>query len=262
MTAHERARRRGVSRTLYAIVRLLLTPPLRLWFRFHVEGREQLPRDGAVIIAPNHKAFLDPVFIGLATRRRLRYMAKVEMFRRPFTGLLLRLGAFPVRRGEADAEAYETARLLLEHGEAVVVFPEGTRVEQPDVFGAPHHGAGRLAVETGAPIVPTAVAGTAHLWRPLPKLARVRVAFLPPMRPDGDPDQLIDEYVWPAVQREYALLLAAPGALLAALAAIGIARGVAERRRRSARLPRVVGKVEPRRVRRKRSRLRWLPFRH
>lgn len=264
--AHDRARRRGVVGPLYVVVRLIVAPVLRLWFRVRVEGREHLPAEGGVIIAPNHKSFLDPFFIGLVTRRRLRYMAKVEMFQGPWAGLLLRLGAFPVRRGEADADAFETARLLLEQGDAVVVFPEGTRVDERDALGAPHHGAARLAVQTGAPIVPTAVAGTANLWLgPIPKPRRVRVAFLPAVDPhaaDGrSADDLIDEYVWPAVQNEYAVLLAAPGALLAALAGVGIARGVAERRRRSARLPRVIGKVEPRRIRRMRSRrgrLRWL----
>ena len=265
MSPHDRARRRGVSRPLYAAVRLLVAPPLRLWFRVRVDGREHLRLDGGVIVAPNHKSSLDPLFIGLATHRRLRYMAKVEMFRGPLAGLLLRLGAFPVRRGEADTDAFETARLLLTQGEAVVVFPEGTRVDEADALGAPHHGAGRLAVETGAPIVPTAVAGTARLWLgPIPKPRSVRVAFLPPIAPGAgaDPDRVIDEYVWPAVQREYGLLLAAPGAVLAALAAIGIARGVVERRQRRARLPRIIGKVEPRRVRRMRARRRrWRQLR-
>ena len=259
--AHTRARGKGVSRTLYRFVRLLVAPVLRLWFRVHVEGRERLPREGAVIIAPNHKSFLDPFFIALLTPRRLRYMAKIEMFRPPFAGLLVRLGAFPVRRGEADADALETARLLLEQGEAVVVFPEGTRVDEPDALGSPHGGAARLSLETGAPIVPTAVAGTAALWiGPVPKPRRVRIAFLPAVEPGAlgvtDPHQLIDEYVWPAVRREYARQFAAPGALLAALAAIGVGRRIVERRSREATLPRLLRTVEPRRVRRMRTRRR------
>jgi 1-acyl-sn-glycerol-3-phosphate acyltransferase len=257
---HARARDKGVSRPLYALVRLLLAPVLHLWFRLHVYGAENLPKEGAAILTPNHKSFLDPFFIGLAMRRRLRYMAKVEMFRAPFGRLLVRLGAFPIRRGAADAEAYETARILLERGEIVVVFPEGTRVDEADALGTPHHGAARLALETGAPIVPTAVAGTANLWfGPFLKPHRVKVAFLPQVDPattESDPHHLIDDYVWPAVRLEYGRLVVAPGIVLAGLAAIGIGRGIVERRRSNAPIPRLLGTIEPRRIRQLRKR-RW-----
>ena len=156
--------RRGVLVPVYATVRFLLVPVLRVWFRLRVSGREHVPADGPAIIAPNHKSFMDAFFVGVATRRRVRYMAKTEIFRGPLAWLLVRLGAFPVRRGEADAEAMRTARAILEQGGVVVIFPEGTRVEDPDALGAPHHGAGRLALDTGAPIVPAAISGTAHLW--------------------------------------------------------------------------------------------------
>lgn len=259
--AHARARNHGVSGPVYVLVRLLLAPILWLLFPIHVDGAEHMPDEGAVIIAPNHKSFLDPFFIGLATRRRLRFMAKIEMFRKPFAGLLLRLGAFPVRRGEADADAFETARVLLNQGAPVVVFPEGTRVEEPDVLGRPHQGAARLAFETGAPIVPTAVAGTAKLWLgPLPRPHRIRIAFLPPIDAAAagvpDPHELIEAHVWAEVQREYGRLLAAPGIVLAALAAAGIGRGIVERRRQTALVPRVIGTVEPRRIRKMRARRR------
>src|SRR4051794_5901991 len=121
----ERARERGGAPPLDVLVRPIVSPVLRLGVRLHLGGRQNLPAEGAVILAPNHKSFLDPLFVGVATRRRLRWMAKIEMFRAPFGALLVRLGAFPVRRGEADAEALETARVLLEQGHAVVMFPEG-----------------------------------------------------------------------------------------------------------------------------------------
>ena len=167
---------------LYAFVRALAKVVLRGWFRFRVIGAEHVPAEGPAIVAPNHKNFLDPFFVGLALRRQVRYMAKGEMFRGPLGWLFLRLGAFPVRRGAADAEALETARSILAAGGLVVVFPEGTRVADPDALGSPHHGAGRLALETGARIVPAAITGTSHLWRgALPKLKRVQLAFLPPV---------------------------------------------------------------------------------
>jgi 1-acyl-sn-glycerol-3-phosphate acyltransferase len=238
-------------------------PLLRLWFRVRVSGAEHIPAEGPVIIAPNHKNFLDAFFIGIATRRHVRYMAKVELFKGPLAWLFSRLGAFPVRRGEADAEALATARAILGSGGLVVVFPEGTRVEQPDALGSPHHGAGRLALETGAPIVPAAITGTSHLGRgALPKLRRVQLAFLPPVipAPTARPDvvsELIDERVWPAVQEEYGRLRARPGLVVAGLAAIGIGGGLMARRQLEAkRKPRLLGKVEPRKLRRRRARQR------
>ena len=206
-TAHRYARERGVLASLYAVVRLLTVVVLRGWFRVRVVGTEQIPTTGPAIVAPNHKNFLDAFFVGLATRRHVRFMAKVELFKGPLWWLLLRLGAFPVRRGEADTEAVETARMILAGGGLVVVFPEGTRVEQVDALGSPHHGAGRLALETGAPIIPAAITGTSHLWRgALPKLRRVQLTFLAPVLPDrvmdaDDPaSELIDDRVWPAVR--------------------------------------------------------------
>jgi 1-acyl-sn-glycerol-3-phosphate acyltransferase len=259
MAVHERARRRGVSRPLYRIIRILLTPFLRGWFRLHVSGAEHLPRTGAVILAPNHKAFLDPFFLSLTGPRPLRFMAKREMFRGPLGRLLVRLGAFPVCRGESDGDAIETARAVLAAGEPLVLFPEGTRVEQPDALGAPHHGAGRLALETGTPILPVAISGTAGLFfGPFPKPRHVRIAILDPVDPataGGSADalsDLIDGCVWPAVQEEYGRLRATPGVVVAALTALGVGAGIAARRYPSA-PPRILGVVPPRRLRRHRG---------
>lgn len=257
-TAHIYAREHGVSRALYRLVRALTVALLRLLFRFRVAGDELIPTDGPAIIAPNHKSFLDPFFVGMAMRRPVHYMAKVELVEGPFGWLLVRLGAFPVRRGESDAEALETARTILASGGVVVMFPEGTRVEEPDALGSPRYGAGRLALQTRAPIVPAAITGTSHLWRgALPKLKRVQITFLPPILPEtvaGGPravSELIDERVWPSVQEEYGRLRATPGLIAAGLAAIGIGGGLIARRRLEARRkPRLLGKLEPRNLRR------------
>ena len=192
-------------------------------------------------------------------------MAKIELFKGPLAWLFLRLGAFPVRRGEADAEAVETARSILARGGLVVVFPEGTRVEQPDALGSPHHGAGRLALESGAPIVPAAITGTSHLWRgAIPKLRRVQLAFLPPIAPVEDSvgsdqvSELIDECVWPAVREEYRRLRVNPGLFAAGLAAIGVSGGLLAKRQLEARREsRLLGKVAPRKLRRQKAR-HWL----
>jgi 1-acyl-sn-glycerol-3-phosphate acyltransferase len=263
--AHAYAREHGVSRPLYAFVRLLATILLRLWFRFRVTGAEHVPAEGAAIVAPNHKNFLDAFFVGIATRRHVRYMAKVELFKGPLAWLFPRLGAFPVRRGEADAEALATSRAILAAGGLVVVFPEGTRVEEPDALGSPHHGAGRLALETGAPIVPAAITGTSHLWRgALPKLKRVQLAFLPAVAPERSEShdevlELIDDRVWPTVREEYGRLRANPGPIAAGLAAVGLSGGlIAKRRLEASRKSRLLGKVEPRKLRRGRARRRLL----
>ncbi|MGZ4297049.1 MAG: lysophospholipid acyltransferase family protein [Solirubrobacteraceae bacterium] len=261
--AHAYAREHPVPGRLYRFVRAVARATLRAWFRMRVSGLEHVPSDGPAILAPNHKNFLDPFFIGIATRRPVRYMAKSELFRGALGWLFLRLGAFPVRRGEADAQAIETARAILSAGGVVVVFPEGTRIEAPDALGLPHHGAGRLALETGAPIVPAAISGTSHLWRgALPRIKRVQLTFLPAVSPGsaGGEDQsteLIDVRVWPAVREEYGRLRAGPGLIAAGLAALGLSGGLLARRRlERARPPRLLGLVEPRRMRRRTRRQR------
>ena len=261
--AHVFARERGVSPRLYALVRWLAAVVLRVWFRVHVGGAEHIPGEGAAIVASNHKNFLDAFFVGIATRRDVRYMAKAELFKGPLRPLLLRLGAFPVRRGEADADALQTARTILADDGLVVVFPEGTRVPAPDALGSPHHGAGRLALETGAPIVPAAISGTSHLWRgALPRLKRVQVAFLPAVVPGpstkaDEVSQLVDARVWPAVQEEYGRLRANPGLIVAGIGALGVGGGLlAKRQREARRKPRPLGTVEPRKLRRRTARRR------
>ena len=261
--AHERARTHG-PQGLYRAVRVLASVALRSWFRLRTSGAEHVPERGAVIIAANHKSFLDAFFISLAGRRPLRFMAKVELFKGPAGWLLLRLGAFPVRRGEADPSALATARTILGEDGVLVVFPEGTRVDEPDALGSPHHGAGRLALESGAPIVPAAISGTSHLWLgPIPKPRRVDVSFLEAVVPAGGAEsgdvraqleELIDERVWPAVQAEYGRLYATPGVVALGLAALGLGGLAARRTRVPQRLPRLLGVVEPRKLRRRKRR--------
>jgi 1-acyl-sn-glycerol-3-phosphate acyltransferase len=245
------------SPALYAIVRSLLRPLLHTWFRLRITGAEHVPADGPAIIAPNHKSFMDAFFVAMATRRPVRYMAKAELFRPPLGALLARLGAFPVRRGEGDTGAMESAEAILRRGGLVAIFPEGTRIQDPDAIGSPRHGAGRLAVATGAPIVPAAIAGTQHLWLgPVAKPRRVQVAFGAPIviPPDATADaarQLVDEELWPTVREEYGRLRARPGLILTALTALGVGGGLLARRRARA-TPRLLGRVPPLRARRRR----------
>ena len=108
----------------------------------------------------------------------MNYVAKVELFRQPGQGWILsRLGAFPIRRGESDEDSMETARLIVERGGTVCIFPEGTRIRSGSLAD-PKRGVGRLALQTGAPVLPTAVLGTEHVrrgWRIRPRRVKVRL---------------------------------------------------------------------------------------
>ena len=237
--AHAFARDKGVSRPVRAVVKGLLTPVLKLWFRLRIEGRDNLPVDGPAIVAPNHKSFSDAFFVALATPRHAQFMAKSELLAGRFGWLLNRLGAFPVRRGEADDDALATARGILDRGGLLALFPEGTRVRDPEVLGAPKRGAARLALEAGAPIVPCAIEGTEALRKGLLVLPKkVQVSFgepIPVDRLEPTPEvasELTDELLWPGVEADYRRLLRRQGAIAAGIAALGAGGLLAVKARR------------------------------
>jgi glycerol-3-phosphate dehydrogenase (NAD(P)+) len=173
----ERSRTRGVNPILYRVARAVLVPFFMLYLRLDRIGREHIPRSGPVLIAANHRSFLDPFVIGATARRPVYYMAKRELFARRWQAWLLSsLGAFPIDRGAGDEQAMETARAILERGDCVVIFPEGTRVRRGPL-GEPHRGLGRIALQSGARVVPVAVIGTEHVrrgWLVRPRRVRVR----------------------------------------------------------------------------------------
>jgi len=154
----------------YNVVAALSWPVLWGLFRLHARGRENLPRQGGFVLACNHVSSFDPWPLGLPLwpKRFLRFMAKSELYWFPLTLVLNGAGAFPVRRGQADAEAIETAVQLARAGNIVAMFPEGTRRTKGLMkrFEArPRTGAARIALEAGVPLVPAAVRGTDHLRR-------------------------------------------------------------------------------------------------
>lgn len=181
--------------------RLVITGALRIAFRVRVEGREHEPATGPYVAAGNHASALDPLLIGGALRRQVRYMGKEELFRIPLLNIWLRwMGVFPVRRGFPDRNAIRTSIRILEDGGGLVMFPEGTR--SPDGrLRDPEPGAAMIALRTGAPVLPVAVINS---YRILPKGSRrprfepVTVRFGPPVlvpRVEGRLDhRMMDEW--------------------------------------------------------------------
>ena len=227
-TYHARTRTRGVNRFVYWPTRAVVQPLLMLLFWLKRMGREHIPARGGVILAPNHRSFLDPWVVGVCLRRPVYFVAKRELFEKRWMGWLLNsLGAFPIRRGESDVEAMETARTLVERGEAVLIFPEGTRIRRGSL-GDPKRGVGRLALETGAPVVPIAVFGTERARRGLlirPCKVRVRcgraLTFPRVEHPSAHLASEVTARIWPCVELQYEWLGGLPALRKAAVVGAG-----------------------------------------
>ena len=204
---HAATRSKGVNPLVYWIARGILQPLFHVYFRMSRIGREHIPAEGPVIVAANHRSFLDPFIIGTMARRPMYYVAKKELFRHRLQAWILNsLGAFPVDRGNGDADAMATAREVLERGDVLLIFPEGTRIRTGGLAD-PRRGVGRLALETGAPVVPVAIAGTDSVrdgWRIRPRKVRARAGA--PLRfpvvdePSPELAAAVTDRVWPCVE--------------------------------------------------------------
>ncbi len=175
------AARKGVGWT-YTFARLVLTLPTLLIYRVRAIGVENVPREGALVLAPNHFSQMDHFFAGVYLRRKIRFMAKSQMFGPPvLTYIYKHGGVFPVRRGAHDEEAFRTAYELIDQGEMLLVYAEGGRSRSREL-GEPKPGIGRIALESGAPIVPVAIHGSAGVrrWKRL-RFPKVTVEFGRPM---------------------------------------------------------------------------------
>lgn len=160
---HERARK-GVGWT-YNVVRALVTPPSLLLYRARAIGYGNVPKSGPVLLAPNHFSQMDHFFIGLYLRRKVRFMAKSQLFGPPvLTYVYSHGGVFPVRRGHKDEEAIKTAFTILERGEMLLIYAEGGRSRTGEL-GDVKPGIGRIALGSGVPVVPIAIHGSAGVRR-------------------------------------------------------------------------------------------------
>ena len=175
------AARKGVGWT-YTLARLVLTIPTILIYRVRAIGVENVPKEGSLVLAPNHFSQMDHFFVGVYLKRKIRFMAKSQMFGPPvLTYIYKHGGVFPVRRGHHDEEAITTARVLVEQEEMLLVYAEGGRSRSGEL-GEPKPGIGRIALETGAPIVPVAIHGSERVrgWKRL-HFPRVTVQFGGPL---------------------------------------------------------------------------------
>jgi len=224
-----RARTRGVIPLVYWCVRAVLQPFFHVWFRLGRIGREHIPATGPAIIASNHRSFLDPFVIAVMARRPIYFMAKKELFlvHPVVSWLLSALGAFPIDRGASDQESMATARAILDRGDVVLMFPEGTRI-RPGALGRPKRGVGRLALETGAPVVPVAIIGTEAVrrgWRIRPHKVRIRagsaLTFPRVERPSPALAGAVTDRIWPCVELQWEWLGGVPQLRRAAVVGAG-----------------------------------------
>ena len=178
---HKRTRAKGPN-WMYELVRLVLTPYIVGFYRARCIDSDNVPADGPAIIAPNHFSFLDHFFVAVYLRRKVQFMAKSQLFKPPLAVVFKNGGVFPVRRGHHDEEAFKTAHAVLDRGAIVVMYAEAGRSRSGEL-GTPRHGLGRLALEAGVPVIPTAIAGTERVrnWKRL-QFPKVTVQFAQPLR--------------------------------------------------------------------------------
>lgn len=180
-TRFHAAARRKIGWT-YNFARAVVSLPTLLIYRVRAIGVKNVPRHGAVVIAPNHLSQMDHFFTGLYLPRRICFMAKSQLFGPPvLTYIYKHGGAFPIRRGHHDEEAFVTARAILDRGDTLLIYAEGGRSRSGEL-GEPKPGVGRIALESGAPVVPVAIYGSAGVrrWKRL-RFPKVTVEYGEPL---------------------------------------------------------------------------------
>src|SRR3954465_13736706 len=201
---HQRTRTREPD-FVYEVVRIVMS--LMSWILFRVRGYhpERVPAVGAVILAPNHFSFLDHFFLGVSLRRKLHFMAKSQLFVPPMAFIYTHGGVSPVRRGFADEEAFKTAVTVLDRGDTLAMYAEGGRSRTGELSTKPRRGIGRLALLSGAPVVPVAILGSSHVrnWK-RGQFPKVTVYYGEPFAyerveaPTRDQEQAAADAIFPA----------------------------------------------------------------
>jgi 1-acyl-sn-glycerol-3-phosphate acyltransferase len=184
---HERARRRGPS-FVYDVVRVVSSLYAWTLLRARSIGAHNVPETGPAILAPNHFSYMDHFLIGIFIRRKVRFMAKSQLFTPVARWVYLQGGVFPVRRGARDEEAFVTAETILDRSGVVAMYPEGGRSRTGELQAQAKPGIGRLALQSGAPVVPIAILGSSKIrnWKRL-RFPSVRVQYGEPLHFEREP---------------------------------------------------------------------------
>jgi 1-acyl-sn-glycerol-3-phosphate acyltransferase len=209
---HQRTRSRPPD-WVYEVVRVATSLYAWTFFRARGSDAQKVPASGPVILAPNHFSFMDHFFAGAFIRRRVNFMAKSQLFVPPMQFIYTHGGVFPVRRGHQDEEAFVTANGILERGGAIVMYSEGGRSRTGTLAEQPKRGIGRLALESGAPVVPVAIHGSSHVrnWKRL-QFPKVSVRYGDALRwprieePTRDQQQAVANEIFARVKRLYGTL--------------------------------------------------------
>jgi 1-acyl-sn-glycerol-3-phosphate acyltransferase len=206
---YERARTRRPD-AVYVALKLIATLCSFVLYRMRAIGAENVPAEGPVIVAPNHFSFLDHFFLGVALRRKVHFMAKSQLFKPPMDWIYTHGGVFPVRRGFADEDAFVTAVTVLDRGETMAMYAEGGRSRTGALSTKPRRGIGRLALLSGAPVVPVAIVGSSHVrnWKRL-QFPKVTVYYGEPFAyerveaPTRDQEQAAADAIFAEVRALY-----------------------------------------------------------
>ncbi len=169
----------------YELVRVILTPWILVVYRCRAIATENVPADGAFLLTPNHFSNLDHFMVAVFLRRKVQFMAKSQLYGNPILNTIFRVGGvFPVRRGHHDQEAFKTAYTVLGRGGCVGMYAEGGR-SRTGKLGEPKAGAGRLALQSGVPVIPVAIHGSAGIrrWKKL-RFPKVTVQYGEPLQFD------------------------------------------------------------------------------
>ncbi|MBZ4662361.1 MAG: 1-acyl-sn-glycerol-3-phosphate acyltransferase [Caloramator sp.] len=161
--------------SFYRFCQIFVKGLFKLVYKVEIFGSDNIPKDKGAIICPNHFHWMDPIIVGVYTKRQIRFMAKYELFDKPILNKLIKkLGAFPVRRGEADLNAVKTTLKLLKENNLVGLFPEGTRSKTGEL-GEANAGVAMFAIKSGVPVIPVCIVGN---YRPF---TRIKIKYGQPI---------------------------------------------------------------------------------